>query len=71
MKAILSDARCATSYGEILLQHRAASSFVDVDVVDGVLLDTYQEVAARSGLFLDDNEAEYAMLEAIHTLKTP
>jgi hypothetical protein len=40
-------------------------------VVDGVLLDSYQEVATKSGIFGNDNEAHYAMTEAINTLKTP
>ena len=39
--------------------------------MDGVLYDTYQEAATELGLFANEKEAEYALLEAIQNLKTP
>jgi hypothetical protein len=58
-------------YLRALLQHRPASSFVDVRTIDGIEYNTFQEAAIRLGLFADDHEAEYALTEAIQTLKTP
>jgi len=64
------------SHGEVfylrtLLQHWPSSSYEDARTVDGVEHDTYQEAATQSGLFANEREAEYALLEGIQTLKTP
>jgi hypothetical protein len=39
--------------------------------VDGIELPTFQEAATALGLFANEKEAEYALMEAIQTLKTP
>jgi hypothetical protein len=58
-------------YLQTLLQHWPSSSYEDTQTVDGVEHDTYQEAATRSGLFMNEKEAKYALLEGIQTLKTP
>jgi hypothetical protein len=58
-------------YLRTLLQHRACSSHEDVRTVDDVQYETYQEAATELGLFANEKEAEYALLEGIHNLKTP
>ena len=58
-------------YLHALLQHRPASSHVDAQAVDGVELPTYQEAATELGLFANENESQYALMEAIQSLKTP
>jgi hypothetical protein len=64
------------SHGELfylrtLLLHRPSNSHEDTRTVEDVLYDTYQEVATQLGLFATEKEAEYALLEGIHNLKTP
>lgn len=64
------------SHGEVfylrtLLQHCAYTSHEDARTVDGVIYDTYQEAATELGLFANEKEAEYALLEGIRNLKTP
>ena len=58
-------------YLRALLQHRPASSYVDARTVDGVELPTFQEAATELGLFANEQESEYALIEAIQSLKTP
>lgn len=58
-------------YLRTILQHHARTSFEDARTVDGILYGTYQEAATHLGLFADDNEAEYAMHEAVRNLRTP
>ena len=58
-------------YLHALLQHRPASSYVDARTVDGVEFPSYQEAATELGLFANENESEYALMEAIQSLKTP
>jgi hypothetical protein len=64
------------SHGEVfylrtLLQHRPCTSFEDARSVDGIQYETYQEAATELGLFANEKEAEYALLEGIQNLKTP
>jgi hypothetical protein len=58
-------------YMRALLQHRPASSYVDARTVDGVELPTFQGAATELGLFTNEKEAKYALIEAIQSLKTP
>ena len=58
-------------YLRTFLQHGAYTSHEDARTVDGVLYDTYQEAVTELGLFVNEKEAEYALLEAIQNLKTP
>ena len=58
-------------YLHALLQHRPASSHLDARTVDGVEHTTYQEAATELGLFANENESQYALMEAIQSLKTP
>jgi hypothetical protein len=58
-------------YLRALLQHRPASSHLDARTVDGVEYPTFQEAATELGLFANEQEAEYALVEAIQSLKTP
>jgi hypothetical protein len=39
--------------------------------VDGVEFPTYQEATTELGLFANENESEYGLMEAIQSLKTP
>jgi hypothetical protein len=64
------------SQGEIfylraILQHKPCLSFKDALTVDNTEYVTFQDVAIQLGLFADSNEATYAMLEAVQTLRTP
>jgi hypothetical protein len=58
-------------YLRVTLQHRPARSFRDARTINGVEYTTFQEAAAQMGLFANENEAEYAMREAVHALCTP
>lgn len=60
-----------TFYLRCLLQHRSASSFLDLRTVNGVVCDSFQEAATTLGLFANEREAEYTMTEAVDGLKTP
>ncbi|KFA70977.1 hypothetical protein S40288_10334 [Stachybotrys chartarum IBT 40288] len=51
-------------YFRVLLQHRPASGFADLRLVDGVQYRTYQEAATVLGLFQNVTEARYALEEA-------
>jgi hypothetical protein len=54
-----------------LLQHRPASSHINAQTVGDVELPTFQEAATELSLFANEQEAEYALMEAIQSLKTP
>lgn len=58
-------------YIRALLQARAATSFEDLRMVDGVLYSTYSEAARALGLFESQEEGEYALSEAIADFKSP
>ena len=58
-------------YLHAILQSRATLSFVDAHTVNNVIHQTFQEAAIALGLFADQNEAQYAIDEAIATLATP
>ena len=59
-------------YLRTILQHRAASSFLDARTVNGTTYNTYQETTTALGVFADETEAEYALREADRILlKTP
>jgi hypothetical protein len=58
-------------YLRALLQARASNSFSDVRTVNNIEYPTFQDAAIQLGLFADTNEAMYAMLEAVQTLRTP
>ena len=54
-----------------ILQSRAVLSFLDARTVNNVTYETFQDAAIALGLFADQNEAQYAIDEAIATLATP
>ncbi|KAJ7791542.1 hypothetical protein B0H14DRAFT_3500302 [Mycena olivaceomarginata] len=58
-------------YLRAILQHKPCLSFTDALTVDNVEYSTFQDVVIQPGLFADTNEATYAMLEAVQTLRTP
>jgi len=58
-------------YLRALLQTRPASSFDELRTVDGILHQTFQEACISLGIFTDENEADYSLLEAVHMLHTP
>lgn len=58
-------------YLRAILQHKLCLSFRDALTVDQTEYRTFQEVAVQLGLFAGSNEATYAMLEAVQTLRTP
>ncbi|OBZ77825.1 ATP-dependent DNA helicase PIF1, partial [Grifola frondosa] len=58
-------------YLRALLRHRPATSFEDIRTIDNVIFDSFQAAATHLGLFASDDEARYAMAEAIDTLRTP
>ena len=51
-------------YLRTILQHRAASSFLDARTVNGTTYNTYQETTTALGVFADETEVEYALREA-------
>ena len=53
------------------MRHRAVESFTDARTVNGAVCQTFQDAAIQLGLFGDQNEAQYAMQEAVETLYTP
>jgi hypothetical protein len=67
----ISNARGELFYLRVLLQQRAASSFVQLRTVNGIEHTTYQEAATALGVFASQTEAEYALWESIRALKTP
>ena len=59
-------------YIRILLQHIPARSFEQLRTVGNVIHNNYQSAVVALGYFTnDETEAEYAIKEAIDTLKTP
>ena len=60
-----------TFYLRAILQHTPLRSFEDGLCVEGVQYDSFQDAACHMGLFADQNEAQYAMHEAIHDLRMP
>ncbi|EJD45353.1 helicase [Auricularia subglabra TFB-10046 SS5] len=58
-------------YLRAILMSRPASSFSNAREIDGVSHPSYQEAAQSMGLFADKNEAEFAMREAVQSLRTP
>ncbi|EAU89526.2 ATP-dependent DNA helicase PIF1 [Coprinopsis cinerea okayama7 len=60
-----------TFYLRAILTQRAARSYEDVRTVNGVQFRTYQEAAIAMGIFTDDDEAIFAIAEAIAALRTP
>lgn len=58
-------------YLRAILQSRPALLFIDARTVNGNVYETFQQAAIALGLFADQNEAQYAMQEAINSLATP
>lgn len=58
-------------YLRSILVHRPVTSFADARTVDGHVYDTFQEAAAALGIFADQNEAEYALQEAVTSARPP
>jgi hypothetical protein len=58
-------------YLRALLQHRPASSYVDARTINDIECPTFQQAATELGLFANEKESEYALMEAIQSLKTP
>jgi hypothetical protein len=59
-------------YIRILLQHRSVRSFEQLRTADGNLCENFQLAAITLGLFADEREAEYALMEAVNChLYTP
>ena len=44
---------------------------MDARTVNGIEYATFQEAATELGLFANEKESEYALMEAIQTPKTP
>jgi hypothetical protein len=58
-------------YLRILLRSKSGRSFDDYYTVNGVHYSSFQESAIAEGFFANDNEAEFAISEAINSLQTP
>ncbi|KIO15898.1 hypothetical protein M407DRAFT_34485 [Tulasnella calospora MUT 4182] len=58
-------------YLRAILATRPAASFEDAQTVVGVIYRTFQAAAIAMGVFANKQEAEYAMAEAVATLRTP
>ena len=58
-------------YLRAILRQRAILSFEDACTVNGEMYDTFQEAAVLLGIFANDDEAEYALIEGIDYLRTP
>nr|GAT43072.1 ATP-dependent DNA helicase [Mycena chlorophos] len=58
-------------YLRSILQTRPCRSFLDARTVHDTVYATYQEAANALGLFADSNEAMFAILEAVQSLRTP
>ncbi|EJD34519.1 helicase [Auricularia subglabra TFB-10046 SS5] len=58
-------------YFRAILLNRPASSFLDARTFGSVVYPMYQEAAQAMGLFADRNEAQFALHEAIESMKTP
>jgi hypothetical protein len=58
-------------YLRVVLANRPARSFEDARTLAGICYPSFQVAAIVMGLFDDDNEAMYAMAEAVATLRTP
>ena len=58
-------------YLRTLLLSQPGISWVDLRTVDGVVYSSFQAAAITLGLFVDQNEAQFCMQEAVSTLHTP
>jgi hypothetical protein len=58
-------------YLRAILQHKPIRSFQDALTVHDTVHESFQRAAAAIGLFADENEATYAVREAIEGLRTP
>ena len=58
-------------YLRAILQHRPAASYSDARTVNGIEEQTFHDAVTALGLFANRNEADYAISEAVETLKTP
>ena len=58
-------------YLHCLLAHKPAESFTDLRTVDGVTLDTFHEAAMRIGLFTNQNEGQYVLIDTTLSFCTP
>lgn len=67
----VSPAKGEVFYLRSLLLHRSATSYVDLRTINNLVYPSFQDAASQLGLFADEQEAHYAISEAIDTLKTP
>jgi hypothetical protein len=58
-------------YLRCLLTHLPARTYRDLCTVDNVLYDSFHDAALHLGLFTDQNEGYYALLEAVTSYHTP
>ena len=58
-------------YLRCLLAHKPAESFTDLRTVDGVTWETFHEAAMRVGLFTNQNEGQYVLIDATLSFCTP
>jgi hypothetical protein len=59
-------------YIQVLLQNQTARSFDECKTVNGNVSESFQHAAIALGLYADEREAEYALLEAVNChLYTP
>jgi hypothetical protein len=58
-------------YLRCLLCRLAARSFAQLHTIDGVVYDSYHEAAIALGLFSNENEGHYALLDAIASFCPP
>ena len=60
-----------TFYLRSILQNKPCRSFEEAQTVNGVLFPSHQAAAMEMGLFADVNKGNYALQEAVQTLRTP
>ena len=58
-------------YIRCLLAHRPADSFTDLRTIDGKTHETFHEAATDFGLFTNENEGHYVMVDAVLSFCTP
>ena len=58
-------------YVRCLLARKPAASFDDLRTIDGILYHSFHEAAIRIGLFTNENEGHYVMVEAVESYCSP
>ena len=58
-------------YLRTILQHQPQHLYEDARTVQNIIFSTFWEAAIALGIFANEKEAEYALNEAVHELRTP